>query len=102
VSSAIDQGTFLTFEEDGRFSGKSACNQVMGNYEVTGNSISFSNIGSTKMGCPAEETAREQLLIKTLDNATSYTIDRRTLSIESRDREYLITLSTRLDKIIEN
>jgi heat shock protein HslJ len=93
VSASIDEGTFLNFEADGTFSGKSACNSFMGAYEISGETISFSNIGATKMACPEEQMARERILLMTLENATIYSIDRDVVSIESADREYRLTLT---------
>jgi heat shock protein HslJ len=93
VSASVDEGTFLTFKEDGTFSGKSACNQIMGRYEMAGNALSFSDIGLTKMACPAEAMAREQMLVTTLENVTTYTIDRKNLTAQSADGEYQISLS---------
>jgi len=92
VSAAIDEGTFLTFAEDGSFSGTSACNSVMGNYAVVDNEITFSDVASTKMACPDERMAREQILVETLEKAATFSIERDILSIESSDGEYRIGL----------
>lgn len=93
VSASVDEGTFLTFKEDGTFSGKSACNEIMGRYEMVGNALSFSDIGLTRMACPAEAMAREQMLVKTLENVATYRLDRATLTMESADLEYQISLT---------
>jgi copper homeostasis protein (lipoprotein) len=41
----------LTLNEDGRVSGFDGCNRMAGSYEVTGRSIGFSQMASTKMAC---------------------------------------------------
>ena len=92
VSAAIDEGTFLTFESDGTFSGKSACNSVMGDYEAADGQMTVSNMAWTEMACEEDKMAREQILIETLQNAEVYAIDRDTLDIESADREYRLEL----------
>ncbi len=94
VSSVVDEGTFLSFDTDGKFYGRGACNNINGTYSVEGNIITFGPIASTKMMCQEEEMEREALLIKTLENATTFNIDRETLTIESADSEYSVTLTT--------
>lgn len=93
VSAAIDEGTFLRFEANSTFSGKSACNSVMGDYEAGDGQITFSNLAWTEMACEEDRMTREQSLIETLQNAEVYNIDRNTLNIESADREYRLELS---------
>ncbi len=44
----------LTFATDSaRVTGSGGCNRMFGNYTLSGDSMSFAGIGSTKMACPA-------------------------------------------------
>ncbi len=95
TSSAVDKGTFLIFNTDGTFSGKSACNSIMGSYTMAGEKISTSNIGSTKMLCSDEENTREQVLINSLSNISEYKIAGNMLTLVSTDGEYKIELSNK-------
>ena len=47
---------WLTFAEDGRFSGSDGCNQVFGSYTVSGDTVSFGEMGSTLMFCEGVDT----------------------------------------------
>lgn len=95
TSSISDEVTFLVFNTDGTFSGKSACNNIMGSYELKESNLSFSDIGSTKMLCSDEENAREQVLITSLSKISQYTIEGNTLILTSSDKEYSVQLSAK-------
>lgn len=68
-----DQFVF-SFGEDGRFSGKGACNRMMGGYTTTDKGgMVFSGVASTRMMCPDVDLETE--LGKILDATTHYEID---------------------------
>lgn len=71
----FDEGQFtFSFDDEGRFSGKGACNQIMGSYTLTEQrAMEFESLSSTRMMCP--DAAMESELTKVLDRTTHYEID---------------------------
>ena len=61
----------LLFDEadGGRLSGSDGCNRLIGGYRLTGDQISFGQLGSTMMLCPKGD-AQARALAKALANAT--------------------------------
>lgn len=59
--------------------GYSGCNKFFGKYQLDGDNIQISDLGSTKMMCPAIE--QENRLLEILERADSYSIS-----------DYLLTL----------
>jgi heat shock protein HslJ len=57
-----------------RLTGSGGCNRLMGSYRLTGPSISFGAIASTKMACP-EGTAQEAAFVRTLEQVQGWKID---------------------------
>lgn len=60
----------LTFEEDGRYTGRADCNSMGGAFTVEGNAISIQPGPSTLMACPPGSLGQEFLAY--LFDATSY------------------------------
>jgi heat shock protein HslJ len=58
--------------EEERMTGFAGCNQFMGGYEITGNSLAFGPLGSTMMACPYldDETA----FLRSLEGVTRFQI----------------------------
>ena len=52
--------------ENGRVSGNTSCNRLMGEYEIQKNKLIFKNLGGTKMFCSERSNLREQSLFATL------------------------------------
>ncbi len=70
--------------EEGKVSGNGSCNQFFGQYRVDdNNSISFRDIGATKMACAEMET--EKLFFEALRKAERYTIEGDTLILQQED-----------------
>ena len=59
----------LTFSNSGKFSASTDCNNISGNYTASADSISFSQIISTKMYCEGSE---ESDFVSLLQNAQKY------------------------------
>lgn len=70
----------LTFEEE-TLSGSAGCNRYFGSYDVSGDKIAISGIGSTKMYCgEAGVMEQEQQYLATLGEISSYEIGSETLT----------------------
>jgi len=63
---------FIQFDaNEGKVSGNSSCNRFFGTYTANGNSVTFSNLGSTRMACLSDEDNKtEQKMLNYLSNAT--------------------------------
>lgn len=95
TSSVVDTDTYIRLSTDGTFSGKSACNSIMGLYKITANNISFSNIGSTRMLCAEEENNREQVLINALSQVSEFMIKGDMLTLSNSDKVDQIQLTSK-------
>jgi heat shock protein HslJ len=63
----------VTFGENGIVSGNTGCNNYRGLYTVTGATIAFGQLVSTRRACPSEEaTAQEQAFLAALAASTRY------------------------------
>ncbi len=70
---AAEESFTLSFE-DGKFNGRGACNSIFGDakpQKESGGKIRFTNIGSTRMMCPDQET--EDRFINILSITDSFT-----------------------------
>jgi heat shock protein HslJ len=88
-SSILDEGTGITFKADGSVEILTACNGGGGKYTVKDNTISFEEIAFTEKGCEQERMIREQEYTQALSQINSYSILRKTLSLQKDDEVYL-------------
>jgi putative lipoprotein len=77
----------LEFPQAGRASGNGSCNRFFGSVEISGESISFSNLGSTQMGCADEVAHQEAEYFKALQGAERFGFDGSALLIHSKDMD---------------
>lgn len=84
----------MTFAEDGRVDVNPGCNNGAGNYSVDGDSISFSDIITTKMAClgPAMQVENSVLQVLQTDGLT-FTIDADVLTITAGELGLQFTAS---------
>lgn len=62
----------INFKDNGSINGTTDCNNFFGKYEISGNKLSFSALGSTLMFC---EGSQENVFTKSLNEIESYFID---------------------------
>ena len=73
VSVLADTQLDVTFGENGIVSGTTGCNNYRGLYTVTGATIAFGSLVSTRRACPSEEAAaQEQAFLAALAASTRY------------------------------
>jgi heat shock protein HslJ len=65
--------TTLEFPEVGRVAGRGSCNRFFGSVEVSGESLKFGQMGSTRMACPEAVMNQESRYFKALESAERYT-----------------------------
>ena len=78
-----DIETNITFDSaEGKISGSAGCNHYFGDYEVSGNELSFPGpIASTEMWCGEEIGEQERQYLNALIEAESYKIEGDKLTI---------------------
>ncbi|WP_338120171.1 META domain-containing protein [Streptomyces agglomeratus] len=75
----------LFFGEDGSVGGNLGCNNVSGKAKVSGSTITFSKIATTRKLCPPAVMDTEDALLKILDGKAEYEIRERALSLTGAD-----------------
>ncbi len=74
----------LEFPEPGKAAGRGSCNRFFGTVEISGASLKFGPLGSTKMACVEAVMAQESRYVEALQNADRYAIQGSTLLIYAR------------------
>lgn len=75
---------FMTFRTQGsRVNGNSGCNNFFGGYEVNGNELKFSQLGSTMMMCPDMEVENQMKTV--FEKTNRFAIDGETLTLSHGD-----------------
>ena len=82
----------LQFEANGRASGRSGCNQFGGGFERTAESLTFSQLISTKMACPGNRMDVEAAYLGALQATRSATLSDGALSLLAEDGSLLARL----------
>jgi heat shock protein HslJ len=65
----------LTFGTDGRVYGNGSCNRYFGSYELTGEGLAFSQLGSTKMACEQPLMDQEFIFLQILGAVSRFEFD---------------------------
>jgi heat shock protein HslJ len=92
VASSLFADTRITAQfAGGNLSGEAGCNSYSGGYTVTGNGITVSELGATKMACAADVMAQEQAFLKALGAATTFQIAGDTLTIDHPGGQLMFT-----------
>ncbi len=58
--------------ESGKASGHAGCNQFFGQFVISGSSLSFEQLGTTRMACPEPLASVEQRFLAALGNTDGY------------------------------
>jgi putative lipoprotein len=78
-----DAEATLEFSEQGRATGSAPCNRFFATVAVSGDSIRFSAIGSTRMACAEPLASQEATYLKALESAERFAIEGSALTIHS-------------------
>lgn len=65
----------ITLDNDGKVSGFTGCNQLMGGYTVAAEVLRFTQLGSTRMMCPAPAMQLESAVLAHLNSVTGFRIE---------------------------
>ncbi len=83
---AASQAT-LGFPESGRVAGNGSCNRFFGTYTQTGQKISFSQMGSSRMACPGTASDQEARYLAALQKAVGFELEASRLVIRLPGQE---------------
>ncbi|MEG3114529.1 META domain-containing protein [Salinicola sp. 4072] len=75
----------LILGEDGRVSGSTGCNRLMGSYRLEGDTLTFSRLASTRMACPGDMAMLEQAWLAALAETAHYSIADQSLELQNAD-----------------
>jgi heat shock protein HslJ len=80
ASFAVDQEITLTLT-DGQAAGFAGCNTYSGPYTLSGASLTFGALGSTKMACEGDRGTRETAFLNALTQIATHKIERSQLTL---------------------
>jgi len=90
---AEDVETTLDFSEDGQIGGNGGCNAYGGDYEISGEDLTFSNVFSTLMACPDEKTPQERAFFDVLEQTRRYEVAEGELLLKGEEDTILARLA---------
>ena len=79
--------TFLQFTANGMVSGVGGCNRFSGTYEISGETLMFDPLASTRMACAENVMRAEHAFLEALSVTASY-------SLEASDAELVLKSET--------
>lgn len=82
--------TTLTLDAEGNASGNAGCNQYGGGYELSGSSISFGEVGSTKMMCEEPAMGVETAYLAALATVDAWAMEGDTLTLSAAGEPILV------------
>ncbi|MGK5080994.1 META domain-containing protein [Janthinobacterium sp. HLX7-2] len=65
----------ITLSDDGKVTGFTGCNRVMGGYTVAGTALRFTQLAGTRMACPPPLMQLESAVLANLNSVTGYQLD---------------------------
>lgn len=65
----------IAFGADGRVSGSAGCNRMIGGYALSGEGLSFTQMGTTMMACPEALMVQERRVLDALADVSRFDID---------------------------
>lgn len=72
---AMAAPAWLEFLPDGRIAGSNGCNRLMGGYTITGEGMTFSQLGSTRMACAADVMKQASVVDEYLSSVRGFSFD---------------------------
>ncbi len=92
IGTWVDEGITAVFA-NGALSGKAGCNDYFGSYTQNGNTITISEIATTKMSCDTERDQRETQFLNALSATTGYTTTQDSLTLLDANDNPLLTFT---------
>jgi len=89
--------TSLIFADDGTVGGTMGCNQFGGDYETSGDRLTFGPLASTLMACEHALMSQEGALFAILSGTVTYQVDGTRLTIKAEDGTVAVFDSTEIE-----
>jgi heat shock protein HslJ len=88
----VGGATFTLAFNDGQLNGKAGCNSYFGDYDQSGNTLSFPMIGMTEMFCMDPEGVMEQesTYVGILSRVDTFSVDGSSLRMDTDDGAFLV------------
>jgi len=83
--------------DNGRISGYSSCNRLLGEYSIRKKQITFENVGGTKMMCPEPAFSREKLFFETLSEVKSWKLKKKKLHFFDKNSNCIMILEQNIE-----
>lgn len=97
----VIEGTELTalFGDNGELSGSAGCNQYIGSYTVSGNTIQVGQLGSTMRFCAEPEgiMEQEQAFLAALQSAATFSIEADQLTMRTAEDAIAVMMTRRVE-----
>ena len=94
---STDKNVTIDFNTFGEFNGQGPVNLYFGNVTITGTTISFGAIGSTKMAGPEDQMKAETEYFDNLRNATGYKLGQGSFELLDKNGNTLLTFVQPVD-----
>ena len=65
----------ITLSDDGKVTGFTGCNRVMGGYTLAGTALRFTQLAGTRMACPPPLMQLESAVLANLNSVTGYRLE---------------------------
>ena len=83
----LDHNPAISFLKEGKISGETGCNRFFGSYEEPqAGQLVLSEMGATKMACPDNEMAIEDMFLSNLGKVNAYRIEGDKLELLQNDK----------------
>jgi heat shock protein HslJ len=86
VTSGRNQPYIYLQRPGDKISGSGGCNRLFGTFDLSGNSLQFHSVASTRMACADNSMANEAALLEALKLTTSFQLDGNVLQLRVDDR----------------
>ena len=83
----------LQFSNDGRVSGADGCNRIMGSYNAGRDTLSLSQMASTRMACLDKNYVPEKY-VEALNKVTHYQVYNKTLKLTDKNGNVLLQFTS--------
>ena len=81
-----DTDPSISFDEDGKVSGAASCNRFFGTFTLTGEGLSFDQMGASMMMCEEPVMAQERAVLGILESTTGFSVaDNGSLTLNGSD-----------------
>lgn len=97
ITAAPGVPTSLIFSEDGTVGGSLGCNQFGGDFEASGDQITFGPMISTLMACEEPLMTQESAVLAMLSGTVTYQVDGTRLTLAAEDGSVAVFDSTEIE-----